>query len=96
VKLETGYEIELGYIEDVHKNLTKKNLIYNCTSYIDDTTIIGRSKEKLIEMVNICHEFFNINDIKANIGKYELIKINDKKNETLIINDIEINKVNNS
>ncbi|EXX65920.1 hypothetical protein RirG_128680 [Rhizophagus irregularis DAOM 197198w] len=35
-------------------------------------------------MIEICHQFFNINDIKANVSKYELIKINNDKEELLI------------
>jgi hypothetical protein len=94
IKDETGYKIELNYLENISKKPIEKSLTYNCTSYMDDTTLIGRSKEKLTKMVDICHEFFKINDIKANIGKYELIKINDRKNDTLIINNIKVEKVN--
>jgi hypothetical protein len=84
IKLETGYEIELEYKEDIQKRTIKKNIVYNCTSYMDDTTVISRSKVKWSKL-------------KANIGKYELIKINDKeKNKVLIINDIEVTKVNSS
>ncbi|PKK67196.1 hypothetical protein RhiirC2_783825 [Rhizophagus irregularis] len=40
-------------------------------------------------MVRICHEFFQINDIKANVGKYEL-----SKDKDLEIDGTKIEKMN--
>src|SRR5947207_15395073 len=67
----------------------------NVTAYMDDTTLIAKDKKSLEKMIKICHEFFDLNDIQANIKKYELIKIN-KENEDLIINNNKIDKVNNA
>ncbi|PKK64962.1 hypothetical protein RhiirC2_853935 [Rhizophagus irregularis] len=60
---------------------------------MDDTTLISKNKEGLEKMIKICHEFFKINDIKANIGKYELIKINNNQ-DNLVIKGEEVKKVN--
>lgn len=46
---------------------------------MDDTTLISYSKEGIEELINVCHDFFGINDIQANIKKYELLKINSKE-----------------
>ncbi|GET57596.1 hypothetical protein GLOIN_2v1790647 [Rhizophagus irregularis DAOM 181602=DAOM 197198] len=64
-------------------------------AFMDDTTLISKNKIQLTKMIEICHQFFKINDIKANISKYELIKINDKEKEDLIIEGEKISKVNN-
>ncbi|EXX69182.1 hypothetical protein RirG_098320 [Rhizophagus irregularis DAOM 197198w] len=42
----------------------------------------------------MCHSFFKINNIQANIQKYELIKINAKEKEDLNIEGVKIKKVN--
>lgn len=45
-------------------------------------------------MLEICHSFYKLNDIKANPKKYEVIKINDKEKKDLIIDDLTIKKMN--
>src|SRR3954470_24894736 len=44
-------------------------------------------------MLQICTDFFKLNDIKVNIKKYELVKINNAEKELIIKNQI-INKFN--
>ncbi|GES91125.1 hypothetical protein GLOIN_2v1827388 [Rhizophagus clarus] len=99
IKNETGYTMETTKHIDINKNISKKlEITYNASAFMDDTTLIGGNKQKLIKMIEICHEFFEINDIKANIKKYELIRINsseDNENNELIINNEKIEKVNN-
>jgi hypothetical protein len=96
LKEEVGYQLEAKKIIDINKGTFEDhNIKFNITAFMDDTTLIGKNKKGIEKMVKICHEFFNINEIKANIGKYELIKINDKENEDLIIDNTKIEKVNN-
>ncbi|GES80782.1 RNA-directed DNA polymerase from mobile element jockey-like [Rhizophagus clarus] len=99
IKNETGYTMETTKHIDINKNISKKiEITYNASAFMDDTTLIGGNKNKLMKMIEICHEFFEINDIKANIKKYELIRINgseDNENNELIINNEKIEKVNN-
>lgn len=47
----------------------------NAMTFMDNTTVIAKDKYYLEILIKICHEFFEINEIKANIGKYELIKL---------------------
>jgi hypothetical protein len=91
MKNETGYKLE------THKNTMrpieeKLEIKFNCTSYMDDMTLISYNKDKMLNLVEICHEFFEINDIKANVNKYELIRVNSK--DELEINGTKITKVN--
>ncbi|GES87658.1 hypothetical protein GLOIN_2v1824527 [Rhizophagus clarus] len=99
IKKETGYTMETTKYIDINKNISNKiEITYNASAFMDDTTLIGGNKNKLMKMIEICHEFFEINDIKANIKKYELIRINgseDNENNELIINNEKIEKVNN-
>ncbi|GES91180.1 hypothetical protein GLOIN_2v1771092 [Rhizophagus clarus] len=99
IKEETGYTMETIKHIDINKNILKKlEITYNALAFIDDTTLIGGNKQKLLKMTEICHKFFEINNIKANIKKYELIRINsseESKNNDLIINNEKIEKVNN-
>lgn len=45
-------------------------------------------------MLEICHSFYKCTDIKANIKKYEVIKINSNE-KTITINEDKIEKINN-
>ncbi|CAB4439657.1 unnamed protein product [Rhizophagus irregularis] len=96
MKEEAGYNF---YEEKLINKTTKETEILdisiNATAFMDDTTLISKNKKELMKMIEVCHQFFRINDIKANITKYELIKINDKEKEDLIIEGEKIIKVNN-
>ncbi|EXX68462.1 reverse transcriptase family protein [Rhizophagus irregularis DAOM 181602=DAOM 197198] len=95
LKEETGYSLNEEKIIDRGNN--EKELLeisINVTAFIDDTTLISKNKQQLKKLIEICHQFFKINDIKANVSKYELIKINNKV-EDLIIEGEPITKVNN-
>ncbi|PKY51901.1 hypothetical protein RhiirA4_469210 [Rhizophagus irregularis] len=95
VKEETGYRIcEERILDRTTKEKETFEIITNVTAFMDDTTLISSNKIQLEKMIEICHEFFHINDIKANVSKYELIKINNKE-EDLIIKGEKINKINN-
>ena len=48
-------------------------------AYADDTTWIAKSKDKLQKIVNIANEFYEINDIKINGKKSELVVLNNNK-----------------
>lgn len=62
---------------------------------MDDTTIIGKNKEKVLEMIDICHKIFSFDNVHFNVNKHGVIKINSKEKE-LIINEDKIRKINNS
>ncbi|GET00318.1 hypothetical protein GLOIN_2v1824527 [Rhizophagus clarus] len=95
IKEDTGYKMKVDKIQDTETyEIEKLESIYNVSAFMDDTTLISSNKLKLEDMIEICHEFFEINDIKANVGKYELIKINNKENEDLFIKGEKITKVN--
>ncbi|GBC03184.1 hypothetical protein RclHR1_00500032 [Rhizophagus clarus] len=95
IKEEVGYTIETYKILDINKKKEERfKTIHNVSAFMDDTTLIGKNKESLEKMIEICHEFFDINDIKANVKKYELIKINSKQDDDLIIENEKITKVN--
>ncbi|PKY55306.1 hypothetical protein RhiirA4_427411 [Rhizophagus irregularis] len=94
MKEETGYNFYEEKI--INKNKEEKEILdisINITAFMDDTTLISKNKKELEKMIEICHQFFNINDIKANVSKYELIKINNEK-EDLIIEGESIKKTN--
>ncbi|PKC66904.1 hypothetical protein RhiirA1_459091 [Rhizophagus irregularis] len=77
LKKKTGYEIEVEKIIDRSKNEEEKlEIMINATAFMNDTMLIENDKESIDKMIKICHQFFEINDIKANVSKYELIKIN--------------------
>ncbi|EXX68594.1 hypothetical protein RirG_103760 [Rhizophagus irregularis DAOM 197198w] len=91
------YDALLIRLEEVKKKDRSKNeeekleIMINATAFMNDTMLIENDKESIDKMIKICHQFFEINDIKANVSKYELIKINYKKDK-LIIEGKEIKK----
>ena len=92
IKKEAGHTLEIDRIIDINKKTTEVlRKTVNVTAFMDDTTLIAKDKNNLEKMIKICHEFFDINDIQANVKKYELIKIN-KPDEDLIINENKILK----
>ncbi|GET50874.1 hypothetical protein GLOIN_2v1790647 [Rhizophagus irregularis DAOM 181602=DAOM 197198] len=85
LKEETRYNIYKEKIIDKDKD--EKEILkisINATAFMDDTTMISKNKIQLEKMIEICHQFFKINDIKANVSKYELIKINNTNEELFI------------
>uniref|UniRef100_U9UA15 Reverse transcriptase domain-containing protein n=2 Tax=Rhizophagus irregularis TaxID=588596 RepID=U9UA15_RHIID len=92
-KEETGYNFYEEKLINREKGETRVlEISINAMAFMDDTTLISKNKIQLTKMIEICHQFFKINDIKANISKYELIKINDKEKEDLIIEGEKISK----
>ncbi|PKY33554.1 hypothetical protein RhiirB3_452538 [Rhizophagus irregularis] len=95
IKGKNGYNFNEEKIIDLRKEEVEHlNISINVTAFMDDTTLISNNKKGLEEMIDTCHQFFNINDIKANVGKCELIKINSKEEE-LKIEGNTITKMNN-
>ncbi|CAB4424719.1 unnamed protein product [Rhizophagus irregularis] len=94
IRKSDGYNINEDKIINLRNGeVDNLNISINVTAFMDDTTIISNNKKNLEKMIDICHQFFNINDIKANVGKYELIKINSKE-KALEIEGNEIKKMN--
>ncbi|PKK61915.1 hypothetical protein RhiirC2_791133 [Rhizophagus irregularis] len=70
---ETGYKIEVEKIIDRSKNEEEKlEIMINATAFMNDTMLIENDKESIDKMIKIWHQFFEINDITANVSKYEL------------------------
>ncbi|RGB21467.1 hypothetical protein C1646_787641, partial [Rhizophagus diaphanus] len=59
-------------------------------------TLISKSRDGVMIMLDICHSFYRVNDIKANPNKYEIIRINDVEKKSITINNIEIAKINST
>lgn len=65
---------------DINSNqLLHNELTISATTFMDDNTLTANSINNLKKMIIICHEFFHINDIQANINKYEVLKINSQE-----------------
>ncbi|PKK40804.1 hypothetical protein RhiirC2_805314 [Rhizophagus irregularis] len=80
--------MDIEYKQNVwDQKVTRKEFTVNAIAFMDDTTIISKSRDGILEMLDICHSFYDVNDIKANPKKYEVIKINNFENEQLIINN---------
>jgi hypothetical protein len=97
IKEDTGYKISVDRIIDINKGTKEYHEEkFNATAFMDDTTLISNNKSNLSKMTKVCHEFFMINDIKANIKKYELIRVNpEDKDQTYEIENTAIDKINN-
>lgn len=80
MKRVTGYELVSEKIYDIRKQLQIKSIWYNAVAFMDDTTLIGRDKKAIEQLLEICHSFYKMTDIVANKKKYEIIKINSKEN----------------
>ncbi|PKB96642.1 hypothetical protein RhiirA5_434500 [Rhizophagus irregularis] len=51
----------------------QKSIIFPGKAYIDDTTLLAKDQYQLETMLNIANEFYNLNDIKINKDKFELL-----------------------
>lgn len=95
IKEDSGYEMSVEYKENITKSvITTHSIKINAIAFMDDTTLISKSYDKMVGMLEICHSFYKLNDIKANPKKYEIIRINDKENRDMIIEDQKIDKIN--
>ncbi|EXX66052.1 hypothetical protein RirG_127550 [Rhizophagus irregularis DAOM 197198w] len=62
-----GYEIDVEFKEDVMEDkIMKHSIKINAIAFMDDTTLISRSHDQMTDMLEICHSFYKLNDIKAN------------------------------
>jgi hypothetical protein len=83
-----GYTMELKWPNNVICNEKRSIKIRTAAlAYADDTQWIAKSKVEAIKISLIADEFFDINDIKINGGKSEIIVVNPEdsnKNERFI------------
>ena len=84
-----GYTVEVSWPTDLSRNKTQKiSSRQSVIAYADDTTWIAKSKEELVEILNLADDFYELNDIKINKKKSELVVINGKKdteNQNLLL-----------
>jgi hypothetical protein len=86
-----GYTIEVKWPEDIQIGSTKKICWRQAVlAYADDTTWLARSKEDLTNIIALANEFYDINDIKINGKKSELVVLNSKEKQI----EIEIGENN--
>ncbi|GET56608.1 reverse transcriptase family protein [Rhizophagus irregularis DAOM 181602=DAOM 197198] len=72
-----GYCMELNWPDNVFNNNKRKITVRTAVSaYADDTQWIAKSKNEAEEILLIADEFFDINDIKINGEKTEIIVVN--------------------
>ncbi|EXX52786.1 hypothetical protein RirG_001260 [Rhizophagus irregularis DAOM 197198w] len=88
LKKKLGYKMEVEYKENINKKYI------NAIAFMDDTTFISKSREGAEEMLEVCHSFYKMNDVKANPNKYEIIKINNKEERDVMIEGNVIKKCN--
>src|SRR5260364_170596 len=77
-----GYEISVQWPADILTGKTNDiSWRQAAMAYADDTTWIPKSKEDLKSIISIANEFYEINDIKINEKKLELLVINGNSTE---------------
>ncbi|GBC20468.2 Down syndrome cell adhesion molecule-like protein Dscam2 [Rhizophagus irregularis DAOM 181602=DAOM 197198] len=92
---QAGYEIKSEFKENITKDkVTIHSMIINAIAFMDDMTLISRSHDQIMDMLEICHSFYRLNDIKANPKKYEIIRINNVEKRDMIIEGQKIEKIN--
>ncbi|GES95992.1 hypothetical protein GLOIN_2v1485023 [Rhizophagus clarus] len=75
-----GYSMELEWLKNIPCNERQKISIQTAASaYADDTQWIAKNKDKAEKIVSIANKFFDINDIKINGKKSEIIIVNPKE-----------------
>src|SRR5260364_180842 len=75
-----GYEIAVRWPLDLCNSRVKEiSWHQSVLAYADDTTWIAKSKEELEEILELADEFYDLNDIKINKKKTELLVINGTK-----------------
>ncbi|PKB96605.1 hypothetical protein RhiirA5_434552 [Rhizophagus irregularis] len=68
-----GYEITAKYKKDIYSDYIKESIIFPEKAYIDNTTLLAKDQLQLETMLDIANEFYNLNDIKINKDKSELL-----------------------
>ncbi|CAB4405836.1 unnamed protein product [Rhizophagus irregularis] len=68
-----GYEITAKYKKDIYSDYIKESIIFPGKAYMDDTTLLAKDQCQLETMLDIANEFYNLNDIKINKDKSELL-----------------------
>lgn len=84
-----GYEMHINWPSNETLDPPNNEEIYlrmACTAFADDTAWIAKNKEESMYIISISNEFYDINDIKINGKKSELIVVNPSvpKNDQLI------------
>jgi hypothetical protein len=79
-KLEE-YILQTIKCSDIRESDTIIQVDIKIAAYMDDTTLISYCKENLQLMMNICDNFYQLNDIQINPNKSELIVINNNNPE---------------
>ncbi|CAG8783120.1 4412_t:CDS:1, partial [Gigaspora rosea] len=85
--LEKDYKIEIKWSIDINKGLVKKESVkISCLIYVYNTTFIGDLKQNLETITKVANEYYEINNIKPNSTKSELLVMHKKnKKEDLAI-----------
>src|SRR5207247_2646281 len=72
---ETKYT--LSAYDNIGLENNEESRIYksiNSIAFMDDTTLISKNKDDLEKLIEKVESFLQMNEIKANIKKYELLK----------------------
>jgi hypothetical protein len=56
-------------------------------AYADDMILVVNSEENIQKLINHAKSFFDFANIKLNLGKYEIMKMNGEKDDLEIIID---------
>ncbi|RHZ88852.1 hypothetical protein Glove_21g119 [Diversispora epigaea] len=80
--LKKGYEMELKWKVDMslQEQIWEKKMITSM-AYMDDTVWITSNKAQLEDILSMVEDFFNLNKIKVNASKSDLILINGGKHD---------------
>ncbi|EXX53868.1 hypothetical protein RirG_239880 [Rhizophagus irregularis DAOM 197198w] len=74
INLLTGYDIDGVKVNNIYENVEEKiNFNFSGLAYMDDTNFMAGNQENLEKILSIADTFYNLNDIKINKDKSELL-----------------------